>query len=374
MNRTVLAAAFLLLFACATIPAVTPPAPKPAALAVLTQAVSPAATPAPTATATTGYQATITAAAGVAQTAQAGLDSQNRLFVEFTATQDARAFTLRSWTATADEYRRLAVAATAEAAPTFVPVTRTVEAAAFFARGTEDNLSMTQISATLSAPTMIVAIAQARAQASAAQATAWASVAGLITLSVLCVCFGVYLLTVTRKIWREEQKLASEQLEPQPMWKSSVRVSAPTLKDAEGLADMAERHFGTVVTLRSEDGATRYPVPATPKQLDALATGVLAKVPITFEAWAGKGKVFSRDEWVEMRNFLQRHALTHAVGAQGVLGLTGDGETFFRGWQERQRLPSGYVIMPEGFNPEKEYMHAREVHARAEAVGEARRG
>jgi hypothetical protein len=303
---------------------------------------SPTAGAVGTPTATVGWQATAVSAQGTSQAAQVSLDSARRLMVDATQDHEKRVQEQILLTARADDWTATAMpiagTATEKWMKTMVPI-----------MNTQQSMAITAVVVTQQAPTMIVAMSQAQNQAKYGE---------LYSISYLFVAFtsGLFILGLARWLFRQADM-------PQAQKKPVEAVtSSGAKKDALNGLDK-----GLVVTINNGDAGypsmRRLLLPCTKEQLSELAEGVIGRgKTLAINQWEGsKSETFTRDSFVELRNFLQANKLAKSTGG-GMLDLTADGQVLLRRWREQGTLPHSFEFWPKKAAHAVGMTHAHENH------------
>jgi hypothetical protein len=298
-------------------------------------------------TPTIGYQATAIAA-------QATADSANRLMVQATRENDQRVFLRESWTATMDEFARRSVAATETAYPRSYPLTATQQRAGILILATSQSIDMTAQSMTQAAPTQVIAMARARAEAAAAPLDAWVFPIGSLGIVFFVACMGVFLV-------RSGRPAPQRSVSPRP-------ATAPPSIQYEKLQ-------GTVVTVKqvTSDGfvsLTTSRLPCDKDQLTELAERVLKGESLAVNKFEGAATLWTRAIFLDMRNWLMARRYIRSTGA-GMVTLMPEGEAFLHAWLEQRALPRGVELMPESPENSMSMSHKHENHGHESGGGVA---
>ncbi len=356
MKVAIVAAIFVLAFAVLACDASMwgTPAPDPLQQFALdlTQGVTVTITPRPTATATprptatTGYQATIDAKDAQLAAVQATRDALARLQSDVTLEAGHMTEQVGQWTAEAFGAREQHIHETQTAATPAAIATITRQAhndALAFTISTGVSIAST---ATIEAPTQIVAAARAQAEAHNAEGLVAGSVALMIGIGFLALMLGIVVLlkvvvpTLAVMILRVRNGERQEvEVEEKPMPAPLPRPVQPAMQANVNTT------YGS---------GTNYPhvlygnAPCTEAQLLRLVHGVIVEhrslaVNEWEMSWAngGIGQAIDRVRvWVVRNGWAYR-------SKSGRLSLNSDGETWFTAVEQAHRLPSGVRCIAE---------------------------
>lgn len=285
--------------------------------------VLPTTTSAPIPTATIGWEQT-------AIVAQQTADAASRIMAQETAAESSREHEKLSWTATVDaatfdasHLTQLSDAATATAVPTWLPITLTAAVEQYNYQLTEQADMRTQVAATLSAPTLIVQMAQSEAMAKYADSNAMALVMVKFAIAVFILCLSVVLIGFVffdlkkRDLENPEKKEESPEPEPIPF--------------VEILSSAGNQYLRAEINCSNE-------------QLLELAEGVLERrMPLAFNAW--EGTIVHRN-LKQIREFMVDHKYAKVIrGSNGALDLQAEGERFLRECLQLGNPPPPYRCM-----------------------------
>lgn len=278
------------------------------------------ATITPMPSATIGYQATAQAAETARVAAEGTAVAAARMMVEATAAHEARLQEQIRLTAEAERRAFDAHSWTATARWTSVPLTETQQAAANTQLAGQMTMAAGQMTATAEAPTLVVALANAEAEAE------WSGLRqGMEVFALFAVAVFVLVL-----VW-------------------FVIFKAPAMMPSGGgVAEEEEVHeldtTDVKVVDRSEGLSIRmFTVPCSPDALTELAQALVSgQKTLGINLWEGKKSVhFTRDIIKRVRQFLRLNDLV--AGSEGErLVLTEKGRKFFLAWLEHRRLPDAF--------------------------------
>ena len=373
MNKSILIAAALALFmgGCGaletTAPSLLLAAPSPLA--------TPSAGPTPTGTLeptpTLDYSATVQAAeTSVAAAQWDALHAQetsvaaNLGLVMVTAEHERDEMLRLGWTATRAAETSIAQDATNTALPTWLPPTQTAQvldrAVNVYVAGVEAG----QLTATHEAPTQVVAMAQAQAEADMAPVREFAQAS-------LAFAGAVFMLALVGLIvWAMRQPHKA-----QPEDKPTERPLPPI----NSYRAPAEPEAAPVVIEPMETDEYAI-VPCSPDDLDALAMG-WRSVGLAVNQWDGTKRPSpltssnKKETILRMRNFMRdpMRGLAAENPNTKQLGVTRKGEIFFDSWLRDGSLPHQWRFAPEEAVSSGNSVHAHENHAHENeegAVGE----
>jgi hypothetical protein len=299
----------------------------------------PAATGTPLPTATIGYQAT----AAVAETARVAAEGTSvaaaRLMVEATAAHEARLQDQMRLTAEAEQRSFAAFSWTATARFTSVPATQTQQAIQNTQIAGYQTMTAGQLTATYIAPTQVVALAWAEAEAETALWRSWMEVfaMGAVGLSMMGLTGFVF--------WK---------------WKAGLVMVTPAVEGGDEVHEMDVTHVKTVDRSGGNLKIDWWAVPCSPDALTEFAQGILSgSKTLAINHWEGAASEhFSRESIKAMRNWMQGNSFALSVGG-GVLALTDrshvgegrmGGREFLTSWLEHRALPDGYLFGANGAN------------------------
>lgn len=318
-----------------------------------TPVVDSSATPSPTSTPTIGYEATANGALATAQAAQATLYVAQMQMVQATSEHEARIQEQLAWTATADNFMRQSANATSQAAPTYIPATQTQSALNAITIATDQSISMTAQVMTQQAPTQIVAIAQAEAQAKAAPLNAYVFPVGMFATMFFLVCFGI---VIVRMITPHNNPRITPDLQPAPV----------------SLADQYKDFQGERITVtQSNDGYTSSTiefVPCNKAQLTLFADRIInGHATLGINNWEGKATPEGPEHWdrktyLAMRRWMMERRYVHSEGS-GVITLTDAGRDFLKAWLDNSTLPHRTEFAPESQQNAMSNAHEYDAHA-----------
>lgn len=297
-----------------------------------------------TVTSTVGYQAT-------AVSAQMTSDAAMRLQVQATAAQAERDQVNIMLTARADEW-------TVTAAPTSVAMTATEQVRADALIVNAQNMEMARMTATAAMPTQMVAVAQSKASAEFARLRTFSEVVAMLGFAWFLFAVGLFAFLNSR---------SGEVANVREVYKVS-EVSDVSSTQAMRLAS------GTVITIRKESGGVvegwRYVVPCTDEMLTQFAEGVMGgEKSLAIGEWEGRGTLWTRDTYKEMRNFLLSNRFAFSAGG-GAIVLNAEGEEFLGGWLNVRTLPHRYEFEHEIDNLPVIIPHTHEVMDMSGGEGE----
>jgi len=297
-------------------------------------APQPTATMSPIPTATIDYQAT-------ASVAEATADAANRLMIEVTAAQDQRKHEELSWTASADQATIAAASltmqadqATSAAYPTYAPLTMTAQVEQLVISKTQAADARTALAATQNAPTLVIAMTRANAQAKYAETSEKVDIGVRAAIGFAVFCLALLMLTgsILRLLngiplgpVEQEQEDQEEQPE-EPKFISPIPLAKTETKD------------GTT-WLRSQ-------IPCTKEQLVMLADGIVNRgMTLSFNIWEGTPVHRSLQK---IREEFQTHKLARNIlHGNGRVDVTPEGEKFLRYVVEHGEPPPPFVCLPE---------------------------
>jgi hypothetical protein len=290
-------------------------------LATAARAISPV----PTATATIEPTATIDYQQ-TAVIAKETSDEAMRINVEVTAEQDRRIFVQAQWTVTAEAINyananmtQQASQFTATAYATSIPATQTAQSMESMVRGTERAMTIT-------APTQMVAMANARAVSETA--TFRAQVDAFVVL-----CVGVAMVLIGAGIFLMVYFDVQVKTKAPKIVEKDIPVPIPFVHVAGPQSDK-----GGVRMIRAE-------VPCTIEQLLELADGIVNRgMTLAFGQWED---TIVHKSLKELRAFFVQHEFAKVLlGKGGELGIEVLGEEFLQDCISYQRPPLPYVCIP----------------------------
>jgi hypothetical protein len=283
-----------------------------------TPSAGPSATATFTPTPTVGWQET-------AVISQATADAALRLMVDATAAEDQRIFAQSAWTVTAEAYTHEADMLTAQsnmwtmtAYPTYLPITQTVQARRDIAAATQAADMRTALHATLNAPTQVIAMSNAQAQAKYADLREKSTIFIYFSIGSASVLLSLYLLVIAFRSAPAVHIVAPEEpkfIQPIPF------------------------------TVKKQDGSTvwtRAEVPCTKEQLVEFADGIINRnMTCSFGMWEGNKLVHKSLKAI--REFLIEHHFAKLVrGSGGAMDLTAEGEQFLHDTIAHNAPPAPY--------------------------------
>ena len=283
---------------------------------------TPAGTSTPTATITLTPTATVDYLS-TAVIAKETSDEAMRVNVQVTAEQDQRNFVQAQWTVTAEavnqvhaEMTRQAAQFTATAYATSIPATQTAQAIGNSLQGTE-------MAMTISAPTQLVAMANARALADTAAYREYAEMFVIVCAGFALIALGIGVLVM---MYRDVMKPKAEpDPEPEPTVPTIPFVHAPG----------PQSRPGGVRLIRAD-------IPCSVDQLLELADGIVnRRMTLAINQWEGTTvhKVIK-----EIRAFFIKHEFARVLlGKGGELGIEVLGEEFLADCLAYKRPPLPYV-------------------------------
>lgn len=338
----------LTLTACSAIPETASLMPLATAS---TMAVFESQTPSVTPTATIGYYETAIAAQAAQGTAQAQADNANRLLVQATsdaeARQHAEAMQYAQMTAQAQAEEMIVLGWTATAQLTAIPATQTQQAVNNVIIPTQQALMASAQMMTKQAPTQLVSMAQAEAQARFAPMAEVVRVTFFLSMTVMMAALAWFVFTRGQKVERQEPDM-------------------PFIVPSDW-------NEGTVVTVKNETRTqgTRLVIPATAEMLNELAVGVIhGGKTLAINYWEGsQSDHWTRETYYQMRNWLLSNGMAKSSG-QGGLVLTAEGEGLLRGWLDNHRIPPLYSFASNLMGNHGEIPHTHENHTHEMPVGE----
>lgn len=312
-----------------------------------TQAVIAVGTPAPSPTATIGYMETAQAAEVASRDSLATASAANLIVAGMTAEADRmnqQKLVIEqerlAWTAQADIW-------TAAAATYAVPGTQTASAIDRQLAHEANVVAIADLTAVAEQPTVIVALANAEAQAANADRSAQADVFVRFALGVFVVALTVYIfLRIIAMLYNRGSAIVDAQPEPED--------------DREPIPFKRSPVPQTDIWNRAE-------VPVTREQLALFADGVINRnMGAAFNAWEGtivhKSLKVLRD-WLEDP---AQHFAYCVKRSNGTLAFTAEGEEFLLACLNPETCPPlPYKCIEKG----PDLVHAHEIHAH-EAEGE----
>lgn len=279
---------------------------------------SPQATAQPSRTPTATVIPTVTVDwQSTAVSSQATADVALRLMVEVTAEQDRREFQKVEWTHEAGMFTQQAANATATAWQTAYPITQTAQYAGTVIALTKAEDQRNALAATLQAPTLIVAIADAQAQAKYAEKQQKAEVGIKISIGFFVLSLAVFLvITILRSPLpaNKQEQVEINQLDPIPFARD---------KQSDG-----ERFIRAEIQCANE-------------QLLLLAEGIINEgKTLAFNMWEGT-PVHKSLKYIR-EFFIENHFAKLIKGQGGAMDMAAEGEKFLRDCLDLGHPPAPY--------------------------------
>ena len=252
---------------------------------------------------------------GTAIAAQAAYDDAMRQMVQATNAEAERVQERLAWTHQADVLTQQAESATAAAFPTYYPATQTAQVKKDLFALQQENNDRAQLEATLRAPTMIIAMANAKTIAEYSDEMQWATIFAIASLGVLSISLALLILF----------RAFSETKQSQPV-----------------IVDLNEQDNKDIPLAKINDNVMlRAEIPCNTDQLIEFAEGVINRnMPFSFGAWEGT-EVHKRLK--EIREFFKDHKLAKYIkGSNGMMDPLAEGEAFLRYVIEHGEPPKPY--------------------------------
>lgn len=240
---------------------------------------------------------------GTAVSAQSTSDAAMRLMVEATNSEAERIQERLSWTHQADILTQQADSMTAAAFPTYYPDTQTAQVKKDLFALQQENNERANLEATMKAPTMIVAVANAKTIAELSDEMQWATIFAIGALGVLSLSLALLILF----------RAFSEKKQPDPV-----------------ILDLNKHDSSEIPLAKINDNVMlRAEIPCNNEQLIEFAEGIINRnMPFSFGAWEGT-EVHKRLK--EIREFFKDHKLAKYIkGSNGMMDPLAEGEAFLR--------------------------------------------
>lgn len=316
MNRIIAVLVFVLFMAgCSPMDAANF---APVAMAAVTRTSIPTATIEPSAT--VDYIATADMARYLAQDAQRTSDAAARLLVDATMTHESIQLVYAGMTQSAEQVAmqsgmmtREAAQFTATAFATSVPMTQTQQAKIDDARGTERAMTIT-------APTQIVAMANAQALAETETYRAWADVWVVVSVGVTMILIGIGAMVIMLRQANKREEEYPDEIKPIPF----THPAGPT-------GQMGGKRI-------------RAEIQCTNEQIVKLCDGILHEgKTLAFNQWKGTDVYANLNN---IRHYFLRHLFAYELqGKGGELTLTDAGREFVEDCAELKTPPLPHVCV-----------------------------
>jgi hypothetical protein len=248
--------------------------------------------------------------------AQATADEARRVNAQTTAEAEARVQEQLRWTAEADARVHEQAVWTATAAPLSVPATATQQAILNLQIAAQQTLEAGKLTATAEAPTLTVAMADAKSYSETATMRAGAEVFALFSS-------GLAMLGVAVFVLRRWNSVPAPSIQPAP---ASEVTRIEMREKGKGFA-----HY------------QRFSVPCSEEALTELAEGLLSGTKtLAVNQWEGReSEHFTRERFGEMRAWMLANKFALSIGS-GILALTEAGQSFLEAWLEKRSLTEGF--------------------------------
>lgn len=213
---------------------------------------------------------------------------------------------------------------TAQAEPTYIPLTATQQAFVNAQIPVKQTMMADQLTATEVAPTQLVAMIDAENYRKYGDIDNKVRIFAIAAIGIFAICIAIYLLRV-------------------PVQSSVMQEQS---HDAETVVQMKTTNSG-YPRLR------RIVIPCSEAQLTELAENLTqGRRTLGINQWEGRNTLWNRDVFLHFRAWLRKaeehgNVVFVTPTEDGQLAPTDDLFDFLRGWLESRRLPDGYEFKPE---------------------------
>lgn len=310
-------------------------------------------TPEAISTPTIDYQATQQILRTQLDQTQKQLDDAKRLMVEVTAQHETDLQQQASWTADADNRKWQITSWTATAAPTSIPATQTQSAFNAIMMPTNQSIIITAQAMTQQAPTQIIVIAQAQAQADHAGWLLTSQIIGGIAISIFIIALAFWLI-----------KLG---LHYAPSASSNLTIADP----ASSPDDETDRPIENHIVMKNGDpvypSAQKIKDPFTRDEWMLIIEYYAEIKSLAIGKWDKKKS--GRDLVLRLRTFALENKFAFRT-SDGQVTLNNEGEKFLDIISNDQPLPHYYNIDPMTKHFTDETIHDHEIHEHENKPGE----
>ena len=313
------------------------------------------ATSMPTATATIDYISTSQVLQGQLDQTQKQLDDAKRLMVEVTAQHEANVQQQNAWTAEASNQQYQIQSWTATAALTSVPATQTQTTFNSIMMPTNQSIIMTSQAMTQQAPTQIIVIAQAQAQADHA---GW-----LITMQV-ALGIAISALTIALAFWLIKLGLHYSSAAIAKSDDGGSKTETASGPDFEADTD---QH----IVMQSADpiypSVQKIKNPFAPDEWNIVIEYYTEINSLAIGKWDKKKN--GRDLVLRLRAFVMENNFAYRSG-DGQITLNHDGMKFLDAISNGSPLPHYYDVDPNTKHFTEDDNHDHEIHEHESKPGE----
>lgn len=319
MNKILLAITFLFVVGCASTQQTQQAiAPNDTEYPSATPSIVPTETPIPTAT--IDYQST-------AVIAQQTADEARRVNAEITAEFEKRLQEQIMVTAEHERNVMQIYSWTAQAEPTYIPLTATQQAFLNSQIPIKQTMISDQLTATEQAPTQLVAMIDAENYQRYGGVEYKFRIFGIVAISLFALCAAIYMLRL-------------------PVIRKEIEVDSDAINNNETIIHMKDTNDGGY-------RLTRVVIPCSAEQLTELAEAITqGKKTLAINQWEGRETLWKRDVILRFRGWLRdkdKHGgVMFALPTEdGQLAPTNEFLDFLFGWLENRKLPDEYEFKPQ---------------------------